>query len=163
MSPEEVESTYRVQAAFTGTAAQTGDDIAICQRALGFVSVKTEDGEIPKSRANFLKGMKTDLFDYQVSGLAHVLGNVFGDIPVENIDKDLLDLEALEHIQRFALQASWVCDLPGIGKTLVYLAFLLWVAKHAKPETNKERKPFYRPGLLALPPSMIPQNLWDHL
>ena len=118
---------------------------------------QTEDGEIPKSRANFLKGMRTDLFDYQVTGLAHFLGNVFGEIPVENIDKDLLDLETLKHIQRFALQASWVCDLPDIGRTLVYLAFLLWVAKHAKPGTNKEGKSFYRSGLLVVPRSVIPQ------
>ncbi len=110
-----------------------------------------------KSRATCLTNLKADPFDYQVSGLAHALGDVFGYIPIESIDKELLDKKALQQLRRVPLGASFVCHLPGIGKTLVYLMFIQWIAEYAKPEKNEDGDVIYSPNILVVPPSVITQ------
>ncbi|KAL2062929.1 hypothetical protein VTL71DRAFT_6001 [Oculimacula yallundae] len=157
MTPDEIESMYRIQAAFTGTASQTGPDIGICQRAMGFTQVPTESGRIPQSRATLLTNVKTDLFDYQLSAVAHMCGNIFGDIPMRGVPEDQQDKEALAQLTSAKLGTTFLCDLPGIGKTIAFLTFMQWVVERGPLELSPDGSPMYRPGLLVLPPSVIPQ------
>jgi hypothetical protein len=70
-----------INAAFTGTQEQTGEDIREFQIALVFKSVPPKNSTyIPTSLSEAMTNLRFQPYDYQVSAMAHLLLSLHGEI-----------------------------------------------------------------------------------
>jgi hypothetical protein len=167
LSPEELaqiqlERMHNVQSGFTGTTAQLGPDIQDAMIALGFESVPTPKGQIPKCRSLFMElGKDCFPYEYQVNALAHILANWFGSIPTKGLPEDHLAKpevqKAFERLARCRLGASGLCDQAGNGKTIPYLMAAQWVAEFGPDDLDADGNTIYRPALITVPKSIVLQ------
>lgn len=136
-----LDRAYRIQASSTARKPRLGPDIADAMLVLGFehrISQKILTCKVRDLGCAMEHGyagvlpLKKEFYpyQYQISDLAHVLGNLFGRIPVDKIPEEVKEAlgfhtdefqAAWLRLERSRLNATMLYDMPGIGKTNVYL------------------------------------------
>ena len=146
---------YDVQAAFTGSASQTGPLVEPCREILGmeFSAFHGTMKTLEKHRCTHLPNCRATFLDPQINGAVFMLQRTFGHVP---LPPEHSENETMMNLQRklrgLPTHGGIIVDATGLGKTFLTLLYLSYVAAF-NPWT--EHKP-----MLILTPSAIILSQW---
>ncbi|KAI7363975.1 hypothetical protein KC354_g6066 [Hortaea werneckii] len=145
-----------------GVKGLEGPQVDLCLKLMNMREQGQHRDHIMKYTSPLMPDVKVPLLASQVTGLVHMLLRTCGEFP---LSPDQQKEDNYHEVAR-KLSESYpgpqtfggiVEDAPGMGKTMMTLAFFDWWAKHAKHE--KDGKPFHAPGLLLVPDGYV-FNQW---
>lgn len=155
--------SLRIERAVSGSSLQVGPEINLCLRLLNMYVPPGPEGEhkgqLRRYRSKLCPTIDMPLLASQVTGIVHMLIRTCGTFPSspgqsEEGGKCMEILRQLKYYDGPPTCGGFLEDAPGMGKTVLTLAFFDWWSQHAR-HTDAQGKPYHKPTLILCPDGYV--------